>query len=479
MSSFAMLEIGKRALQANNFGLDVTSSNIANSDTEGYSRRRAIASEARPFAKFGLRIGTGVDMESLRSFRQEYLDREVRKANARSASYEMDVLFYDSVETIFQEPTDTNIGEVINKLLYYFDELALQPESIGLRDNLLSMAQTFIERLNSTSNDLYQMRRQANTDLINQVDEANKLIDSIKEYNKAIAISKDPSRNDCLTYIDKREVAIEALSKLGNVSVSYEDNGLANVFMNGIDVVTGLTSKTLMVKENINESTNESTLDVVTYNEKRDFMIVVNPVTGKMASSQQQYNILLNPNNSSTSFSIVQTLDKYVATFANTINSLLSKGYGLNDETGEPPGRILFDSTSGVITAGSIKVSDSIKDGVDIPLSATAGAPGNSAIALEISRLLQDGRFLENQSPIEFYSNYIGKISQKAHEADTGNKSMKLVLGHLDSTRNSVMGVNLEEEGINIIKYQKILEAASRIVATTSDVLSTIINLGR
>ena len=479
MSSFAMLEIGKRALQANNFGLDVTSNNIANSDTEGYSRRQAIQSEAIPFKKYGLRVGTGVDMESLRSFRQEYLDREMRKAIARNASYDMDVLFYNSVETILQEPTDLNIGELINKFLYYFDELALQPEVLGLRDNLLSMAQTFVERLNATSNDLYQMRRQANTDLVNQIDEANKYINEIAEYNKAIAISKDPSHNDCLTYIDKREVAIEALSKLGNITVSYESNSIANVFINGIDVVTGPSKQNLIIVENVNDTTGESTLDVVTYNERKDFMILLNPPTGKMATSQKQYNILLNPLNSSGSFSIVQTLDKYVVNFANAINSFFATGYGLNDISGDPPGRVLFDATSGIITAGSIKISDSIESGFDIPLSATAGAPGNSEIALSISRLMQNDRFLESQTPIEFYSNYLGKISQNAYEAKSGNDSSKLVMEHLDSTRKSVMGVNTEEEAISMIKFQKNLEAASRIVATTNEALSTVINLGR
>jgi flagellar hook-associated protein 1 FlgK len=480
MSSFAALEIGKRALQSNYFGIDVTSNNVANSATEGYSRRQAIQSEANPYNKYGLFVGTGVNMESMRSFRQEYLDREVRNANARNSGYEMDVLFYNSVETIMKEPTDTNIGELINQLLYSFDEVSLQPEVIGLRENLLSISQTFVERLNSTSNEFLSMRRQANTDLINQVDEANKLIDVITDYNKAIAIAKDPSGNDALTYIDKREVAIEKLSKLGNVTVTSEDTGLANVYINGINVVTGVSKQNLKVQENINEATGESNLDVVTYNSQKDLTISINPASGKMAASLKQYNVLLDPADSSGGFSIMQTLDRYANTFAETVNSIFATGYGLNDLTEPASGRVMFESTSGeAITAGNIKVSESISDPADIPLSATAGTPGNADIALQVSRILQNGNFLEGQAPIEFYSNFIGKISQNANEATNALASSNLVIEHLDSTRNSIMGVNLDEEGINLIKFQKNLEAASRIVATTSEVLSTIVNLGR
>ena len=474
MSTFSTLEIGKRALQASNFALDVTANNIANVGTAGYSRREVRVSEGLPFPKFGYRIGTGVNLESLRSFRQQYLDREVRKANAHFNFYDANVMFYNSVETIFREPSDYNIGEMMNKFLYYFDELALQPESIGLRQYLLSTANTLCERLNNTSADLLEMRRQANIDLVNQVDEANKLIDIIAECNKAIAISKDPSGNDCLTFIDKREVAIEQLSVLGNVSVSYEDNGLANVFINGIDVVTGAAKQTLKVLEDNNQDTGSSTLRVVVINEKKGFTIDVNPPLGKMGAALKHYNDMLNPV-STGSFSIMQTLDKFTNTLAEKINEIFATGYGLSGAIG---GSVLFESNmGGVITAGNIRVA--IIDPEDIPLSLGPNSPGDSTIAQRVSRLLQDQTFLENQTPMEFYSNFLGRISQGANESVNFKRSYSMVLESLNSHRDSIMGVNMDEEAINIIKYQKNLEAASKIIATNNDVLGTIINLGR
>ncbi len=473
MSTFSTLEIGKRALQAANFALDVTSNNIANIETPGYARREASVSENFPFPRFGLKIGAGVNMESLRSFRQQFLDREVRKATGMYNFHNAQVLFYNQVETIFREPTDTNIGEMLNKFLYYFDELAVQPESIGLRQYLLSTAQTLCDRLNNTSNDLLEMRRQANTDLVNQVDEANKLIQLIAECNKAIAIAKDPSGNDCLTYIDKREAAIEKLAELGNVSVTYEANSLANVFMNGIDLVTGAAFQTLKVVENVNETTGESTLKVVTWNEKKNFTIDVNPPNGKMGAALKQYNVMLN-SLEQNNFSIMQTLDKLANAIATKINEIFATGYGLNGEAGLP----LFESLNGnPITAGNIKVA--ITDPESIPLSNNPNGPGDSTIAQQVSRLLQDQSFLENQTPMEFYSNFIGRIAQGANETKNLQGSSQLVLNSLNSHRDSIMGVNMDEEAINIIKYQKYLEAASKVISTNNEVLGIIINLGR
>ncbi|MDR0927545.1 MAG: flagellar hook-associated protein FlgK [Ignavibacteria bacterium] len=480
MSTFSTLEIGKRALQASNFALDVTSNNVANATTEGYSRRVAQQSQSNPFNKYGYQLGTGVDIDSMRSFRQEYLDREVRKANANLASYEADVNFYSNVETILQEPTDNNLGQLFNDLLTAFDDLALQPESIGLRENLITNTQTFVERLNNASSDLQAMRAQANTDLTNEIHEANEYISQIVNYNKAISISKDKSHNDSLTFMDKREVAIEALSKLGNITVTYEDTGLANVFMNGINVVTGATGQTLKVVESNNQETGESNLSVVVYNEKKDYTVPVNPTSGKIAASQKQYNILLDPVDTSGAFSIMKTLDTYANTIADKINSIFATGYGINDTAGDPPGRVMFVSNTGEpITAGNIRVSDDMKNAADMPLSGTANTPGNSDVARAISRIMQDGFFLNGQTPSEFYSNFIGHISNDAQAAVAAKKSSQLVVESLNSTRDSVMGVNMDEEAINLIKYQKNLEAAAKIIAINSQVLSTIVNLGK
>lgn len=476
MSTFSTLEIGKRALMAANFGLDVVSNNIANASTAGYSRRQAIQSEGTPFTKYGYSLGTGVSVESLRSFRNTYIDREIQKANAKNAGYEMDVQFYNSIETILQEPTDNDLGNQINSFLSYFDELALQPENIGLRENMLSMAQSLVERAHTTSNELQALRTQANNDLINQVNDANKLISQIADYNNSIAISKDKSGNDSLTYIDKREVAIEELSKFGNISVSYEDTGLANVFINGINVCTGTAMQPLKVVESVNDITGEKTLNVVTYDAKKNVSIQVNPTSGKMAASLKQFNVTLDPNETSSELSITRSLDNYIGTLADTINSLFATGYGLNDKTTPPQGTVLFKSMTGEpITAANIQIA--ITNPADIPLSDAPNSPGNAKIALSVAKLMTDGQFLSGQTPSEYYSNLIGRVSNAAKTATLGKEATQLVVEQLNNTRDSQMGVNMDEEAISLVKLQKNLEAAAKIISVNSEVLSTIIGL--
>ncbi|HOQ49968.1 MAG TPA: flagellar basal body protein, partial [Candidatus Kapabacteria bacterium] len=90
MSSFSALEIGKRALLAQRFGIEVTSNNIANVNTAGYSRRSAVLGESSPLFRNGQFIGTGAVAQKLRTFREEFFDRELRSTVARHSTFEND-----------------------------------------------------------------------------------------------------------------------------------------------------------------------------------------------------------------------------------------------------------------------------------------------------------------------------------------------------------------------------------------------------
>ena len=84
------LEIGKRALLANKLGLDVTSNNIANVNTEGYTRRDVTFSETDPLYNRNNYLGTGLEIDKFRSFREEFFDRELRNTASRKEGYALD-----------------------------------------------------------------------------------------------------------------------------------------------------------------------------------------------------------------------------------------------------------------------------------------------------------------------------------------------------------------------------------------------------
>lgn len=480
MSSFSALELGKRALLAQRFGIDVTSNNIANVNTAGYSRRSATLSETSPHFQNGIFNGTGVVADNLRTFREEFFDKELRTTLSRRSTYENDELVFQRVEAILAEPSKYAIGDDVLDFLNYFEQIALNPEDVGLRDTLLGKAQTLAEKLNRTSFQLTEARAELATNINTNVRAANNLISEIADLNKNIANSKSVTQNEVQTYVDQRELKLEELSKLAGITVTYEDNGAANVFMNGISLITGSTPSTIQSNETINPATGERTITIQVFDSKSGQATALTPTNGEIASNMKHYNVTLDPNDTTVNgFSAFKQLDDFVDTMATKINSLTVGGYGLDDTDATAPGRTFFEPTAGKITAGNIKLSeDIIGNPRAIPLSSAVNEPGNAQVAQAIARISQESSFLNGQKPYEFYSTYIGKIGTISAEATSGKNNTTLVSEQLNNQRESIIGVNTDEEAVNLIRFQKAFEAASRIINTTNELLSTIVNLG-
>ena len=132
------------------------------------------------------------------------------------------------------------------------------------------------------------------------------------------------------------------------------------------------------------------------------------------------------------------------------------------------------------ISALNIKISDDVWGKPrNIGLSDKPNEPGNNKIAIQIARLNEDVLFLNNNKPVEYYNNLIGRIGIRSREAENGFKTSQLVSEQLVNQRESIIGVNLDEEAVNIVKFQQAFEAASRSLNTANELITTIINLGK
>jgi flagellar hook-associated protein 1 FlgK len=194
----------------------------------------------------------------------------------------------------------------------------------------------------------------------------------------------------------------------------------------------------------------------------------------------KHYNVTLDDNESSEEFSAFKKLDDFANAIVKKVNQHSMEGYGLDDNAAASPGRAFFEPAVGDATATTIEISEDIKGKPrDLPVSGAPGEPGNNDVARKIARITEDNAFLDSLTPQEFYSGFLGKIGTMGKEAKSGENTTRLVADQLTNQRESVIGVNLDEEAVNLIKYQKAFEASSRVINTTNEILATIVNLGR
>lgn len=124
MANFSTLEIGKKALIAQKFGLDVTANNIANVNTPGYSRRNAVLSEDTSVQRNGFFLGNSVVVKHIQSFRSEYYDREIRSLTSRNSSFDIESQLLKRIETVLGEPSGDDLDTMITDFFKAFEQAA-------------------------------------------------------------------------------------------------------------------------------------------------------------------------------------------------------------------------------------------------------------------------------------------------------------------------------------------------------------------
>ncbi len=473
------LEIAKKALIAQRLGLDATSGNIANVNTPGYSRRVPNLTEGEPLPSRNGFVGNGVLVSKLRTFREEFFDRQIRRSLSNLNTLETDSSIINRIAVILGEPGENSITAIVGVFLNSFQDLTYKPTDLSLRQRTLTLAQTLVKRFKETASQLQDTRQQLLSDINDNVKQANKIIKEIAELNYKIASATSKLKGDNQTLVDQRALKIEELSKLIDINVTQGDFGTLNIFTNGINLVTGSTYNQLKLKESIDGTTGERTLSLVKIDQNGRELATVNLQNGKLYSLIEHFNVTLDDKDSSNKFSVAKELEVFFATFVSKVNFFTQNGYGLDDTGPPPPGRSLFTYTGTLSTQTAEVNSTILSDPGKMPISGYAGEVGDSTIARQISELSLDKSFLNNQTPDEFLTNLIGNIGNLGNQISSLYTISKTTNDQLLNQRESLIGVNLDEEAINLVKYQKAFEAASRVVATTNDILATVVNLGR
>ena len=120
-----------------------------------------------------------------------------------------------------------------------FEDMGNNPQDLGLREITVEKAKTMVDRFHATADSLDETRKDVYQDLGLNVDKVNDLLQRTAELNKNIAVSKSQTGTQAQTYIDEREKNLEELSQLVGISVTQEDDGQINAYINGVNVITG------------------------------------------------------------------------------------------------------------------------------------------------------------------------------------------------------------------------------------------------
>ena len=449
MSLFVGLNTGLSALRAAQVGLDTASHNIANSATPGYTRQRVELAAMRPFDSPDGMIGTGVDVVRIQRLRDQFLDARVRSTAADFARTDVTADLLGRAEALTGEP-DNGISGPLATLWDRFEDLAMDPDDTAVRRQVLSQLDSLATTVRSTATGWSQLEADATVRRDTTLDEANGILSRIADINNALA-NADPARvsNDVL---DERDLLADRIAELVGGSAVLQPDGTLSVSIGGA---------TSLVTRNV-----AATLTAVGPDVLADGVPITATLNGEVAALHTFVTTTMPARRAS--------LDAFAADLVSALNTQHALGFR-NDGL---PGGPLFTATPGA-EASSLQVavaapSDlAVAGALDLTTGLPAGRDGTNAQALAD---LRSTGVLGGASLAERLNTLVVDLGTQVQDAQQRAGSTGDLAVSAQVSRQSQHGVNIDEEMVDVLRYQRQLEAASRVMTAIDEALDVLVN---
>ena len=446
--SFQTLWIGVSGLTAAQRAMEVTANNIANVNTEGYSRQRVELASGRPVpGTFGSRgdgmRGTGVTVADVVRARSSLADNAFRSESSTQAAWSARAGIMARAEQVLG-PLGGGAPKALADFFGSWEELSLHPELPAARRGVLEAGATLAGTFNSAAGDLEDLASGTADQVRSTIDEVNRLADQVAKLNAGIADATNgqQSPNDLL---DQRDHLLDRLSALAGASVRPAEMGRVDVFVGSRALVRGETVEALA------PSTTEPI--TVTWQLGDDAATTGGTLGGLVGSA-------------ATIASLRDDLDQLAGDFATQVNAAHGQGF-------TPAGLAGAAFFTGAGAAGlGIAITDPA--GIAAAGSDTGGAnDGNHALAMAG---LRSNPMIGGPSAEDALHAYAARLGSLASEATDQSAASGEVLGGLTRDRAEVSSVSTDEEMTDMIRFQRAYEASARLMTTVDQMLDRLIN---
>jgi flagellar hook-associated protein 1 FlgK len=451
MGTFDGLSVALSALQAQRRMLDVAGQNIANVNTEGYTRQRVNLQAVGATTVKGVWTGSsnalgGVQAIGIERLRDAFL--EVRGQAAHGAQGELTASqgVLSQIEQVFPEPSDSGFGEQLSALWAAFQDVANQPGDVGTRTALLQRASAVSDWLNAASQQLTTLSVGAAAEARSAVDEVNSLAQQVADLNLAIGDAQHSglSFNDLA---DKRDVLTMRLADLVGGQAGIGPDGAARVMIGGTPLVAGTTVRQMQL------TGGGATLQLSWAQDGTPVQLTGGQIKGLVSSVATAI-----PSWSAK-------LDSVASSLATQVNALHSAAYDLDGNVGGP----LFTGT----TAATISVA--VTDPRKVAASSVAPGPGGPSLDAGAAQGMASLGASATGADV-VYRAMVGDLGLAVEGVTRGAATQQTVTDSIDSARQSYAGVDIDEEMANVVQYQRSYEAAARVLTAVDATLDQLIN---
>jgi flagellar hook-associated protein 1 FlgK len=480
--STGLFSIARSALLTHQTALQTISQNVANAETPGYSRQEAVLTANTPVRMPYGSVGTGVSVVTIIRKRDLLLDDTFRESNGQAGSADMRQKALAQIEDVYGEPSDAGMSNALDQFWNAWSDLSASPSSLAARAVVQQRGRQLSQQFNDYDSQLTQLRS-SNLERYNgDVNQVNSLAQQVAELNARIVTSEgaNVTSNDLR---DLRDTKLDELSRLAGTRAIPQANGTVTVLIGNSTLVDG-------------DSAQQLVLETVTPVPAPSVPVTDIPVRLRLGNSTdalwplggelKALDTVLNSDIPSQR----TRLDAMASQLVTAVNTAHTGGYVFSGNTipGTAAGNF-FDagSVANPVRAATIRLDSAVvADPAKIAASGMANGPTDNSVAQALASLrsatgtvtyTSASGSTETGTFVEFFRGMVTRLGIEVSAAQDGASVANSLVQQADLRRQSVSGVNTDEELVNMMRVQQSYQAATKLIKTADDMLQTLLSL--
>jgi flagellar hook-associated protein 1 FlgK len=454
------------ALDADQSALNIVANNVANANTTGYTRQVANWQENPAVEINGLTFGMGVSETGATSVRDRVLEERLQQQQQAASASSTRLASLDSVQALFPPnsgsagSTAGDIGSDITRFFDSFGSLEANPTDISLREAVLSAARTLAGDVSNAASSLNAQRSSLDQEAASVTSQVNALASAIAQLNVQIQASSPNA--DAGTLEDQRQQDLSKLSQLIGINQITTEN-------NGISLTTA--SGAMLVSEGTSTPLTTGTLDGETH-----FFVGTSDVTSKLMTGGGVLGGYLTARDQDIP-QVLSQLDQFAYDISTRVNAANNAGADLTGTTGTAADpRYIFNEPT-TIAGSAVNMSVAMTDPSEISAATAREGKGDSSNA-GILAALANQAIAGGMTPSNFYSNFVTALGSTVSHVQIESTALIASVTQLQTARDSLSGVNLNDEASFMQQFERSYQAASHVFALLNTVMASAINLG-
>jgi len=482
-----LLSIGKSGLFTAKQSMATTSHNIANANTEGFSRQEVRTETGPALGEGDYVIGSGVEIQSIRRAHDDLIEKKLNTSITSHKFNEERASQLGQVEEVFNEINSDGMNKVLNRFFNSMRELSNQPENETVRNVVKENAKIVVGDFHRIQGSLDQIRGSINKKVDLSVKEINGLTSTIAKLNKEINIQEvsGGSANDLR---DQRDNALRTLAEFFPIQVYTDGQNQFVVSIEGVgSVVAGGQTQELAVGAVV--TSGETSVDkgnAEIFFANRPGIAFSDKIKGGTLGG------LLKTRNDEVE-GLEKQLDELAQGLVLATNAIHRRGFANHpvpvDAEGNPVPNAAQKKVTGINffkepldlkrAAEYIDLSDDIKADVNnIAAGLEANKPGDNRVALAISKLQHEKVLGSGTTTFEEqYLKSVGNIGLQTGKSKIDGEQSAGILAQAKSFKERLAGVSLDEEATNMVRYQNAYEASAKVIKASDEMFKAVLGL--